>query len=93
MKFENDIERDFAAYLIDQKHFNEKAVYRCIEEIRNIKSFERLTSGCLERTIKGLQYLLEYERANYEKYNCWARATKNYTKEEIEELHRWMRMD
>ena len=95
MKFEfkNEIERDYYTFLIEKKGVRESVARNSIEELRKVNAFEVVQYGSLARTINQLKCLLEYENANYEKCNCWARATKNYTKEEVEELHRWMRMD
>ena len=93
INFENDIERDFYAFLIGRKGFKESAASACIEDLRKIQPFKQLGNGCLERTINALKYLLEYEYANIEKYNGWAKAMKNCSDEEINELHRCMRKD
>ena len=93
MNFENDTERDFYTFLISKKGVKAAVAYSWVEKLREFQPFKELTSGCLARTINMLKVLLEYEDANFEKYNCWARATANYTKEELRELHDCMRKD
>ena len=93
MKFQNETERDFYDYLVKQKQWKEAAACRCIEHLRGVQSLDTLIMQTLEMTMSALKYLNEYKETNLEKYNGWARATKNYTKEELDELHRWMRMD
>lgn len=93
IKFNNEVERDFCDYLVKQKAFNESAVCNCIEHLRKIQPLEKLITENIEQSIRVLNYLLEYKNDNFEKYNGWARATKNCTDEEIKELHRWMRLD
>ena len=93
MNFQNETERDFYDYLVKQKQWKEGAACRCIEHLRGIQALDTLIMQTLEMTMSALKYLNEYKNANFEKYNEWARATKNCTKEELYELHRWMRMD
>lgn len=93
MNFENDIERDFYTFLISKKGFMESSAYSCVVKLRKFQPFNELASGCLARTINMLKVLFEFEDANFEKYNGWAKAMKNCTKEEFAELHRCMRMD